>query len=65
MKKWKDISSHLRNRNYKNEPNANLKTKSYNNRNKKLEVLSRRMEMTKERISEFEDTSIEIMQPEK
>lgn len=47
---------------YKKEPNGNVRIVKYNNQNLKssLDRLNGRIEMTEQRISEFENRTIEI-----
>lgn len=57
--------SQQRNKRHKEEPNENFRMEEDSNRNKiTLDGLYSRMEMTKERISEFEDITINIPQSE-
>lgn len=59
------MQSQQRNAKYKKEPNENSRTENYNILNFKnlLCCLSCRMEMKGKRVGEFEETSIQIVQP--
>lgn len=51
----------------KEKPNGNFRTEKYNNNNKKIppmDELSSGMRKTEERVSKFEDRSVEIVQYE-
>lgn len=52
-----NIKSQQRNKRHRAEPNGNVRTGKHNNRNKKnlLHGLNSKMEITKQRIREFED----------
>lgn len=65
MKQMKNRKPQQRNRSYKKEPNRNYKTQKYNNLKKTLlDGIKYRVKMTKHRIHELEDKSIEFVQSE-